>query len=122
MAALDGAGDLFATAYIASQEEVIAQYGIEVTEVPFGAYKTFQTSVVEIEAAHRPEILVRRRREEGVERVRSVERTAVNAPASASPRDGCAGEHDSDGAAGELLRDHGPRRHSTVAVRLAAAD
>ena len=49
VAALDGAGDLFATAYIASQEEVIAQYGIEVTEVPFGAYKTFQTSVVEIE-------------------------------------------------------------------------
>jgi endonuclease G len=49
VAALDSAGDLFATAYIASQQEVIAQYGIEVTEVPFGAYKTFQTSVAEIE-------------------------------------------------------------------------
>lgn len=40
---------LFATAYIASQEEVVAQFGIEVTEVPFGAYKTFQTKVAEIE-------------------------------------------------------------------------
>lgn len=40
---------LFATAYIASQEEVIAQFGIEVTEVPFGAYKTFQTKISEIE-------------------------------------------------------------------------
>lgn len=40
---------LFATAYIASQEDVIAQYGIEVTEVPFGAYKTFQTKISEIE-------------------------------------------------------------------------
>jgi len=49
VAALDSQGDLFATAYIASQEEVIAQHGIEVTEVPFGAYKTFQTSVAEIE-------------------------------------------------------------------------
>lgn len=40
---------LFATAYIASQEEVIAQYGIETTEVPFGPYKTFQTRIEEIE-------------------------------------------------------------------------
>jgi endonuclease G len=49
VAALDSDGNLFATAYLASQEEVIAQYGIEITEVPFGAYKTFQTSVAEIE-------------------------------------------------------------------------
>jgi endonuclease G len=40
---------LFATAYIAGQEEVIAQFGIEITEVPFGAYKTFQTKISEIE-------------------------------------------------------------------------
>ena len=40
---------MFATAYIASQEEVIAQFGIEITEVPFGAYKTYQTKIAEIE-------------------------------------------------------------------------
>lgn len=49
VAALMPSGSLFATAYIASQEEVIAQFGIEVTEVPFGAYKTYQTKVAEIE-------------------------------------------------------------------------
>lgn len=49
VAALTAQGTLFATAYIASQEEVIAQHGIEVTEVPFGAYKTFQTRISEIE-------------------------------------------------------------------------
>jgi endonuclease G, mitochondrial len=49
VAALTGQGALFATAYIASQEDVIAQFGIEVTEVPFGAYKTFQTRISEIE-------------------------------------------------------------------------
>jgi len=49
VAALTPDGSLFATAYIASQEEVIAQFGIEVTEVPFGAYKTFQTKIGEIE-------------------------------------------------------------------------
>jgi endonuclease G len=49
VAALNSKGALFATAYIASQEEVIAQFGIEVTEVPFGAYKTFQTKISEIE-------------------------------------------------------------------------
>lgn len=42
-------GSLFATAYIASQEAVIAQYGIEATDMPFGAYKTFQTKVSEVE-------------------------------------------------------------------------
>lgn len=49
VAALKSDGSLFATAYIAGQKEIIAQFGIEVTEVPFGAYKTFQTSVSEIE-------------------------------------------------------------------------
>ena len=49
VAALNSSGNLFATAYIASQEEVIAQFGIEITEVPFGAYKTYQTKIAEIE-------------------------------------------------------------------------
>jgi endonuclease G len=49
VAAVNASGNLFATAYVASQEAVIAQYGIEVTEVPFGAYKTFQTKIDEIE-------------------------------------------------------------------------
>jgi endonuclease G len=49
VAALKSDGSLFATAYIASQEEVIAQYGIETTEAPFGAYGTFQTTIAEIE-------------------------------------------------------------------------
>ncbi|WP_273513650.1 DNA/RNA non-specific endonuclease [Phreatobacter oligotrophus] len=49
VAALKQDGSLFATAYIASQAEVIAQYGIETTEAPFGAYKTFQTRIAEIE-------------------------------------------------------------------------
>lgn len=49
VAAVTSKKRLFATAYIASQEEVIAQYGIETTEVPFGPYKTFQTRIAEIE-------------------------------------------------------------------------
>ncbi len=49
IAALTSDKKLFATAYIAGQEDVIAQFGIEVTEMPFGAYKTFQTTVAEIE-------------------------------------------------------------------------
>jgi len=49
VAAINSKKELFATAYMASQEEVIAQFGIEVTEVPFGAYKTFQTKISEIE-------------------------------------------------------------------------
>ena len=49
VAALDSKGSLFATAYLAGQEEVIAQFEIEITEVPFGAYKTFQTKIAEIE-------------------------------------------------------------------------
>lgn len=49
VAAQTASGKLFATAYIASQEAVIAQYGIEATEAPFGAYKTFQTKIETIE-------------------------------------------------------------------------
>jgi endonuclease G len=40
---------LFATAYILDQSDVIAQFGIEATEVPFGAYKTFQVKIAEVE-------------------------------------------------------------------------
>lgn len=47
VAALDDAGKLSATAYLASQGEVIAQRGIEAA--PFGAYGTFQVPVTEIE-------------------------------------------------------------------------
>lgn len=46
--ALDGARRLSATAYIASQAEVIAKFGIEAA-APFGAYQNFQTTVEEIE-------------------------------------------------------------------------
>lgn len=49
VAAVNAKNKLFATAYLASQEEVISQFGIEVTEVPFGAYKTYQTKIAEIE-------------------------------------------------------------------------
>lgn len=49
VAAQTASGRLFATAYIASQQAVIAQYGIEATEAPFGAYKTFQTKIETIE-------------------------------------------------------------------------
>jgi endonuclease G len=49
VAAVNASNKLFATAYIASQAEVIDQFGIEVTEVPFGPYKTFQTKIAEIE-------------------------------------------------------------------------
>lgn len=49
VAAVTSKKKLFATAYIASQTEVIAQFGIETTEAPFGPYKTFQTKIAEIE-------------------------------------------------------------------------
>jgi endonuclease G, mitochondrial len=49
IAALDAKGKLFATAYILDQSDVIAQFGIEATEVPFGAYKTYQVKIKEIE-------------------------------------------------------------------------
>jgi endonuclease G len=49
VAAVNSKGALFATAFIASQEEVIDEFGIEVTEVPIGPFKTFQTKISEIE-------------------------------------------------------------------------
>jgi endonuclease G len=49
VAAINSKGDLFATAFIASQEEVIDKFGIEVTEVPIGPFKTFQTKISEVE-------------------------------------------------------------------------
>ena len=48
VAALDEDGKLFATAYIASQQEVIDQFGIEAVEA-FGPFKTFQVRISEIE-------------------------------------------------------------------------
>jgi endonuclease G len=49
VAAINSEDELFATAFLASQEEVIDQFGIEVTEVPIGPFKTFQTKISEIE-------------------------------------------------------------------------
>lgn len=49
VAALNSAGQLFATAYLASQAESIAKYGIEAAVEPFGPYKTFQVPIAEIE-------------------------------------------------------------------------
>jgi endonuclease G, mitochondrial len=48
LATLDADGELFATAYILDQSDVIAQYGIE-EAAPYGAYKTFQVNVTEVE-------------------------------------------------------------------------
>jgi len=47
VAALDETGKLSATAYLASQKEVVAQFGVEA--VTFGAYGTFQVRIAEIE-------------------------------------------------------------------------
>jgi endonuclease G len=50
VAAINDSGKLFATAYLLDQSDVIDRYGIEAAgEVPFGAYKTFQVPVAEIE-------------------------------------------------------------------------
>ncbi len=50
VAAVNSKGDLFATAYILDQSEVIEQFGIEKAgEIPFGAYKTFQVEIEEVE-------------------------------------------------------------------------
>ncbi len=46
--ALTSAGKLFATAYLASQADVVAQLGIE-ADVPFSPFKTFQVKISEIE-------------------------------------------------------------------------
>ncbi|MFZ6655956.1 DNA/RNA non-specific endonuclease [Undibacterium sp. TJN19] len=48
VATLDSDKQLFATAYILDQSAVIAQYGVEST-APFGAYKTFQVKIAEVE-------------------------------------------------------------------------
>jgi endonuclease G, mitochondrial len=47
-AALNSAGELFATAYLASQVDVIARLGIE-ADVPFSPFKLFQVKISEIE-------------------------------------------------------------------------
>lgn len=50
VAAIDAAGDLFATAYVLDQKDVIAQYGLrEAPAVPFTPFKTYQTTIAEIE-------------------------------------------------------------------------
>jgi endonuclease G, mitochondrial len=50
VATLKADGTLFTTAYLLDQSDVIAQFGIESTEeIPFGAYKTFQVKIAEIE-------------------------------------------------------------------------
>ncbi|PXX47484.1 DNA/RNA non-specific endonuclease [Undibacterium pigrum] len=48
IATVNAEQELFATAYILDQSEVIAQFGIEAT-APFGAYKTFQVKIAEVE-------------------------------------------------------------------------
>ncbi|MFN6569583.1 DNA/RNA non-specific endonuclease [Dendronalium sp. ChiSLP03b] len=47
-AAIDSDGKLFATAYLASQADVIARLGIE-ADIPFAPFKTFQVKISEIE-------------------------------------------------------------------------
>lgn len=49
VAALKSNGDLFATAYIASQDDVIARFGIEAITDPFGPYQHYQVKIGEIE-------------------------------------------------------------------------
>lgn len=50
VAAIDSDGKLFATAYVLDQSAVVDKYGIEAArEVPFGAFKTYQVSVGEVE-------------------------------------------------------------------------
>lgn len=48
-AALTASGKLFATAFLLDQTEAIRRFGIEAAEVPFGAFKTFQLKISEIE-------------------------------------------------------------------------
>jgi len=50
VAAVNASGKLFATGYVLDQKGVIDQFGVRgAPEVPFTPYKTFQTSVAEIE-------------------------------------------------------------------------
>ncbi len=48
-AALTASGKLFATAFLLDQSDAIKRFGIEAAEVPFGAFKTFQLKISEIE-------------------------------------------------------------------------
>ena len=47
--AVTSRGKLFAAAFMLDQTDVITQYGIEATEIPFGPFKTYQVKVAEIE-------------------------------------------------------------------------
>lgn len=50
VAAIDASGKLFATAYVLDQRGVIDQYGLRgAPEIPFKPYKTFQTTIAEVE-------------------------------------------------------------------------
>ncbi len=50
VAAINASGRLFATAFLASQVDVIDRYGIEAApEVPFGPYRHFQVRITEVE-------------------------------------------------------------------------
>lgn len=50
VAAIDAAGHLFATAYVLDQRDVIAKYGVRgAPEVPFTGYKTYQTTIAEVQ-------------------------------------------------------------------------
>ena len=50
VAAVNSEGKLFATAFVLDQSDVIAKFGLkEVTEVPFGAFMTFQVKISEVE-------------------------------------------------------------------------
>lgn len=49
-AAINASGKLFATAYVLEQKSTIAEFGIRgAPEVPFTPYKTFQTTIAEVE-------------------------------------------------------------------------
>ena len=49
-AAINASGKLFATAYVLEQKSVIVEFGIRgAPEVPFTPYKTFQTTIAEVE-------------------------------------------------------------------------
>lgn len=49
-AAINASGRLFATAYVLDQRGVISEFGLrEAPQVPFTPYKTFQTTIAEIE-------------------------------------------------------------------------
>ena len=49
-AAINASGKLFATAYVLDQRGVITEFGLRgAPEVPFTPYKTFQTSIAEVE-------------------------------------------------------------------------